>query len=261
MCKQQGTVSINSIDFEDNEIEGTCWNCNCEMEIELTPQSTMVLPEESSKRTIKNIKMVGKKEEGSMSEVKTETPSIEKAEELIKDEEVIQNEAEPVEKAEVEEVVVETIEEVVKEAEVEVKAEEAKQVEEAKKDMVECPNCGSMVGKDKMKKCGSEEASQDVLKQAIEKARAEGKVIGERRSFLGDYAKDMSDDDVLDAVKFENASLKKKVAELEASKEVKEVASITKKDETPLEIGSKDKQKSSEIDALASNVRKRAFSI
>ena len=197
-----------------------------------------------------------------MSEVKTETPSIEKAEELIKDEEIIKSESETVEKAEVEEVVVETIEEVVKEAEVEVKAEEAKEaVEEAKKDVVECPNCGSIVEKDKVKKCGSEEASQDVLKQAIEKARAEGKVIGERRSLLGDYAKDMSDDDVLDAVKFENASLKKRVAELESSKEVKEVASIIKKDETPLEIGSKDKQKSSEIDALASNVRKRAFSI
>ena len=96
-------------------------------------------------------------------------------------------------------------------------------------------------------------------------ARDEGKKIGLRRSLLGDFAKDMSDDDVLDETKFENASLKKEIADLKAGKTVvKETATvISKKETTPLEIGSKDNEttQGSEISALAKKVRKTAFNI
>jgi hypothetical protein len=247
MCKSVGTFGIDEIDFKENCVEATCYMCNASVELELTPKSTMLMPDmEDSSRTIKNVVQKEKKEEGSMSEIKTETPSIEKAEDLIK------NEEETIEKAEVEEVVVEevaeeTIETVVKEAEVEVKAEEAK----AEEINVEEPVVNAELTALK--------AELATIKEQLAKARDEGKVIGERRSFLGDYAKDMSDDDVLDAIKFENASLKKKVAELE-SKTTTEVASV-KKEATPLEIGSKDKTKDSEIDAFAKKVRNRAFSI
>jgi len=243
MCKSQGTIEVNEINFKQNNMDATCWMCNADMNIVLTPKSTMMLKDTAS-RTISKIVQKEKKEEGTMSEVKTETPSIEKAEDLIKDEEVIKTEEETVEKAEVEEVVVETIEEVIKEAEVEVKAEEvAQKTEEVANAEVEA-----------LKK------ELATLKEQLVKARDEGKIIGERRSFLGEFAKDMSDDDVLDMIKFENASLKKKVAELESKKAVKEEANA-KKEETPLEIGSKDKQKNSEIDVLANRVRTRAFSV
>ena len=97
------------------------------------------------------------------------------------------------------------------------------------------------------------------------KARDEGKTIGERRSLLGDFAKDMTDNDVLDNTKFENASLKKELADIKAGKvvPVKEVAKVIVKDKTPLEIGSKDKEvhNASEIKTLAKNVRKMAFNV
>ena len=102
------------------------------------------------------------------------------------------------------------------------------------------------------------------------KARDEGKTIGTRRSLLGDFAKDMSDDDVLNDTKFENASLKKENAELKAGGKVivapaKEVATVVKKETSKilLEIGSKDKvlQNDSEIKTFANNVRKRAFNV
>jgi hypothetical protein len=237
----------------------------------------------------------GKKEEQTMSEVKTGTPSIEKAESLIKnEEEVIVEKA-----AEVEEVEETKLETEIAEAEKEVKAEEANNLpgtpqpsgkcppkgqnlpgcaepgpkdipsmntsdaEDAKKcgenSKVKCPTCGSMVDAKCMKK-GSEEIQ--VTKEQLAKARDEGKIIGERRSLLKDYAKDMSDDDILDEVKYENASLKKRVAELEALKTVEKssVVKEVKKEET-LEIGSKDKNKLSEVDDLAKNVRKRAFNL
>lgn len=96
-------------------------------------------------------------------------------------------------------------------------------------------------------------------------ARDEGKKIGLRRSLLGEFAKDMSDDDVLDETKFENASLKKEIADLKAGKPVvKETATvIVKKEVTPLEIGSKDKElsKGSEISEFAKKVRKTAFNV
>ena len=75
----------------------------------------------------------------------------------------------------------------------------------------------------------------------------------------------MSDDDVLDETKFENASLKKEIADLKAGKPVvKETATvIVKKEVTPLEIGSKDKElsKGSEISEFAKKVRKTAFNV
>lgn len=243
---------------------------------------------------VKSSAIAGKKEEQTMSEVKTETPSIEKAEDLIK------TEGDVIEQAEVEEVVETKIETEIAEAEEEIKAEadEAKCKEEME-GKVTCPTCGSVVDAKCMKK-GTEDANNlpgtptpsgkclpkgqnlpgcdapgpkdmpsmntseelKAVKEQLAKARAEGKVIGERRSLLKDYAKDMSDDDILDEVKFENASLKKRVAELEALKNV-EKSSVVKevaKEET-LEIGSKDKNKLSDVDEFAKNVRKRAFNL
>lgn len=201
-------------------------------------------------------------------EKSTETPSA-KVEDVIKNEEEIKVDAKAVEVEEIKEVVEEvkvedvkevTVDQAIKEAKEEVAKEEAKK-DEDEDDMMSCPTCGSKVSAKKIKKCGSEEldglkTELATLKEQVKKARDEGKVIGERRSSLGDYAKDMSDDDVLDAVKYENASLKKRVAELESTKTV-EKSSV--KEEVKLEIGSKNKVKEEEVDSLAKRIRNKAF--
>jgi len=239
MCKAKGTIEINEINFKDNYMEATCWMCASDMKIELTPKSTLMLKDSASDRTIKSIEIVAKKEELSMSKEENGSPSIEKAEELIKTEDEI------VEKAEVEE----TIEEVIEEAEKEVKEEEKTEViTEAAKTIEQ-----------KTLEVESLQKELATLKEQLVKARDEGKLIGERRSILGDFAKDMSDNDVLDDVKFENASLKKKLVELEAKKSLEKATEVDP--DGSLEIGSKDKKPSSEIDEFAKNVRKRAFNL
>jgi len=214
-----------------------------------------------------------KKEGDKIMEKSVETPST-KVEEIIKSEVEI-NDKDVVEEAvKVEETKEITLDEAIKEAkeevakEIEVKAE-VKEVEAKKDDdeddMTSCPTCGSKVKKDKIKNCSSEDESLKkeiaTLKEQLVKARDEGKTIGERRSTLGEFAKDISDDDILDTMKYENATLRKRVAELEKTKAVEKSSVVITKDETVLEIGSKDKEKSSEVNELAKNVRKRAFNL
>jgi hypothetical protein len=52
-----------------------------------------------------------------------------------------------------------------------------------------------------------------------EKAKRDA-LIKSRREELGDFAKDMKDEDILDDIKFENAKLKKAIADLKAGKKV-----------------------------------------
>lgn len=58
-----------------------------------------------------------------------------------------------------------------------------------------------------------EEVEKAKVKE-IEKAKKEAMIIAKRKSELGEFAKDLSDEDLLDDVKFENAKLKKELAEL-----------------------------------------------
>lgn len=52
----------------------------------------------------------------------------------------------------------------------------------------------------------------------IEKAKEEARIVAERRAELGDFAKDASDEDLLNDLKFDNLKLKKEIAELKAKK-------------------------------------------
>jgi len=281
MCKSIGYLDVNEINFQTNTSECTCWMCNANLAVDMTPKSTMMLPdkEKSSRKLIKvvqkEIKKSSeemKKEESEMSEVKKDAPSITKAEEKIE------------KPAEVEAVVTEekvTIAEAIADAEEEIKAEEKEEVTEVKPEEVvpeeKVPaeeKVAEEVKPEEVKPDGEDKVEPVVvsaeevttlknkileLEQKLTKARDEGKVIGERKMFLADYAKDMTDDDILDDDKYDNASLRKKVAELEANRNV-EVSHVVKVEET-LEIGSKDKEISSEIDEYAKKVRKRAFNL
>lgn len=75
-------------------------------------------------------------------------------------------------------------------------------------------------------------ATVETLKQekevAVAKAKEQATLVANRKAELGsDYSKDLSDEDILDEVKFENAKLKKEVAELKKAKTAPVVASTT----------------------------------
>ena len=269
MCKSIGSFDVNEIDFKTNTSECTCWMCNANLAVEMTPKSTMMLPdkEHSSRTLIKVVKKSSeqmKKEESEMSEVKKDAPSIANAEEKPVEK--------PVEKtAKVEAVVEEekvTIAEAIAEAEAEIETEEEvtevePEVKVETEEVVPEEVVPEVVDKVEPVVVSTEEVATLKnkileLEQKLTKARDEGKVIGKRKMFLADYAKDMTDDDILDDVKYDNASLRKKVAELEANQNV-EVSNVKK--DVALEIGSKDNKPTSEIDEYAKKVRKRAFNL
>jgi hypothetical protein len=231
ICKAKGCNEINTIDFRGNNVNTTCWMCGTEMQVSMSPRASIVLKDVAS-RNITEITKVEKTEEKSM---KTEEKALpEEVAELIKEEEQVEAEK----PAEAEEIVEEIVEELVEEV-IEQEKQEEKQVELSKE-------------LDVLKS----EVSN--LKEQLLKARDEGKVIGERRFLLGEYAKELSDDDILDNVKFDNASLRKKVAELEGKKEVASVAH-----QEQLEVGTKNKQVNKQDTSVdfAERVRKTAWNL
>jgi hypothetical protein len=251
MCKAEGTIEINDINFKKNSMEATCWLCNADMKIELTPKSTMVLKDTAS-RQIKEVTKVEKTEDTKMS--KTDNASVQEADALIKTEgdassentETIETVADATLDSDGK-----TVEQIIAEVKGEVKAEVAPVVAE----VVPVVNADA----DALK------AEIATLKEEIaklkDKARAEGKVIGERRSTLGEIAKDMTDEDLLDDVKYENATLRKKLAEIEASKTVTVSETAAVKETKSLEVGTKDEEKDTPTDKLAKNVRKLAWNV
>lgn len=230
LCKNQGLITINVLDFEKNEMKGNCWACDSDLDIKLSPRSTVIVKDVATREVVEVTE--AKKQEGDVMKVNEKSSD---ADELIKSEE--ETPAEDIQTTE------QQLEEVVEEVEEEVKEEE--KVEEKKEEVVKEEEVVKI--KDEL----------EILKVQLSKARDEGKVIGERRGILGDYAKDMSDDDVLDEVKYENATLKMKLAKLEESK--KETASV--KSEVVLDFGAKDVEREVEITQLGTNVRKRAFNL
>ena len=274
-CGKIGGHNVMSVSFIDNGLTCQCNKCGCLMMVSYTPSVIFALPGEIEekeetevskiKKTVTNVAKCGTKKAGDKTMSKIENaPSTDKAEDMIKSEEEIKvvPDAQVIVEEEAKEIVEEVKDITVDQAIAEAKADIAKEAEATEED-IDCPTCGAKTKKGKVKKtCGSEELEAlktelATLKEQLGKARDEGKLLGERRSILGDFAKDMSDADVLDAVKYENATLKQKVAKLESLKSV-EKSSV---EEVKLEIGSKDKDKESEIDTLAKNVRKRAFNL
>lgn len=92
----------------------------------------------------------------------------------------------------------------------------------------------------------------------IEKAERQKK-IDTRKSELAEFAKDMKDEDILDDIKYENAKLKKEVAELKASKGSEEHKDTDNKDKKDLTKGSTDKGGDVELRKRQAEVDKYAW--
>lgn len=93
------------------------------------------------------------------------------------------------------------------------------------------------------------EKAKTEQKDAVEKAAKEAKLIAERRSELGEFAKDSKDEDLLDEKAYIILQKDKKIAELEKSS--------TKGGGEDLETGSR--KKDSELQKKTSKVREYAF--
>ena len=93
-------------------------------------------------------------------------------------------------------------------------------------------------------------------KTDAERAALDAKIKA-RKDELGEFAKDMKDEDILDEVKFENAKLKKEVAELKSGKTPKKPEEAKKKPD--LVTGGADKNTEDEIKAAAKRVSEMAF--
>ena len=114
----------------------------------------------------------------------------------------------------------------------------------------------------------------DTVKKEAEEAKAEitrrdkeikDAGIAKRREELGDLAKDMSDDDIMNDDKFkivklekENTELKAKVEKADKDKEDPEKANKGKEDDD-LDKGSKDKEKNSELFATQKRIDEKAW--
>jgi len=88
---------------------------------------------------------------------------------------------------------------------------------------------------------------EEARKIEAEKKEAEkATLIKTRREQLGDFAKDMKDEDIVDDLKFENATLKKQIAEKDPEK-------------ASLELGSKDKKVEKTIYETQGRIASKAF--
>lgn len=93
--------------------------------------------------------------------------------------------------------------------------------------------------------------------EAIENAKVETAKLAERRTEIGDFGKEISDEDILDDAKYEVSLLKKENAELKVKAgKVNETASTKDKD-TQLDVGSKETK--TEVSKKQDKVREYAF--
>ena len=104
----------------------------------------------------------------------------------------------------------------------------------------------------------AETANAEIAKRDKEIKDAE---IAKRKTELGDLAKDMTDEDIMNEDKFKIAKLTKENADLKAKVPVEEPkkGSEEHKEETDLDKGSKDKKKDTEVFATQKRVNEKAF--
>ena len=178
-------------------------------------------------------------------EIKEEIKVEEKAEELPKEEEKVEEAEEKTEEEPIEEAKEESVEET-EEAKVEEKSEEPeaepeKSADELKAEIAELTKKLDEISKER------DEYQAEIARRDKEIRDAE---VAKRKETLGNYAEGLSDEDIMDEIKFENAKLKKEIAELKAKKPEK-----AEKEEETLETGRKGSSRS-DVEKTAEEIDK-----
>jgi transcription elongation factor Elf1 len=225
-CKSKGAYMVDSLDFTNSSSKATCGKCGGKYNISFIPST-----EETKKgKKIKDI---------SLAEIKKEE-SIMTIEELTKELETVK--ASIVEKDKEVELIKASIG--MKDAEIATMKtaieESTKLIDSNKKALEE----STAKLESLTKELEASKAETSAIKTELETAKNSLKAkedadkaakVKTRRDALGDFGKDVTDEDILDDLKFENATLKKALAEKNPELAHK------------LEIGSKDKSTDTKV--------------
>jgi len=206
-CKAKGWQDVLSIDFENSKIKHKCIGCGEITESDLTPSAVI---KKKGKKPKKETAPCLSNEQQQMTELtqKQEKGGNTEVDELLK----------KYNKANVDELIAHLEKEIA--SLTTAKDDLTKSLEESQK-LVETVKAEAKV-------------ATDELSKRIEAEKAA--IIKSRKDELGEFAKDMKDEEILDDVKFELAKLKKENSELKAAK-VAEPKSVEK---AGLEAGTKD---------------------
>ena len=218
-CKTMGAYQVDKIDFAGNSANCTCMDCNCAYKVNLTPH-TEPMHEEAKHSSVDDIK--DKKNKSNVEENTMNEAQIKELNDKV--------------------LAIETSEKALK---LEV-ATLTEALTKATKDLTDA-------------KAQFETEKATAIEEALVSERASVKkaeVISARKTELGEFAKDLKDEDILDDVKFENAKLKKENAEL---KKVKAPITAKIEKEETLEVGSKSDEVTSGIFKTQDNIKKLAF--
>lgn len=219
-CNEQYPQQVDNIDFTNSTVDTTCIGCGSQNEVMMSPRVKKM-------ETARVIESISKKSDN-------------KSLNISEDEKLMEEKVKQLEEA------IAKLNEKIAGLEAEKASLTAKVVEADKK--IEEANARVESAKEEAKK-----ELEEATKVAAEKATK----VAERKAELGEeFAKDMSDEDILNDDKFENAKLKKENAELKASKPEK--ASVK---ETSLQAGAKAEAKPDRIAEKQKSVRKYAFGV
>ena len=233
-CQEMYWYSVDSIDFKNNLVDMTCLWCKTEYSCIMTPQ-TMIKDTETSSRKIKEFK----KKIAEISPAKSSSLEDDNKEKIVMEEENKMTEEQMKELSSK----VQLLEEQLKAKDAEI-ATLKSDAEKVKTDFA----------KEK------EEAIKAALLEESQKAEKAKKISDRKAELTEEFSKDMSDEDILNDVKFENAKLKKEIKELKtASEKAPEVSSEKK----PIETGKKKEKNVSDndkkIEQKASKVNELAY--
>jgi len=230
-CKSKYCLNPTEIDFEGNTAEAKCVMCETTASIQMTPKTMMMKPGRNLKEVKKMLKQISPSEDSTDKSNNTTTKGEIKMTEPIKKEE-------PVVIADAEESALSPAEDLklddagAEEETPEVKKEEVKE-EEVKKDdeVVIVSKDDEVVTEEAIKKedIDALKAEIELLKAALakkdeefaaqlEKAKKDTVTLVERKSTLGEFAKDMTDEDILNDDKYEIAKLRKENYDLKKGK-------------------------------------------
>ena len=230
-CEQVGYNTIDSIDFKNGKIFSTCY-CGAVLEADINPKATVidfvevakndsfdcVCPECGNKQTsTEHCKDTACSEcgtsmrrEGFPGSGNPNNANENKNKEKQKENAKMEQEIKELE-AELAKLKVDMA---AKDEELKVKSEEASLKDEKITALEDAKT--QMDGEVQTKL----EEAQKEAEAKIEAAKKEATIVAERKSELGEFAKELEDADILNDDKFENAKLKKEISEIKASKDV-----------------------------------------
>lgn len=224
-CGSASCLNVNSIDFAGSRVDAQCSECGKKCAVHLEPKSE----EAREIKEIVAVDEVKKDKSNSPSNGDNKTTEVVNMDEIKKLQEEVANLTSKVTE----------LESKVASGETE-KATLTKSLEEANSKLTEINA--------KLEKAEAEKT------EAVKLAKEQATKVAERKAELGpEFSKDMSEEEILDDVKFENAKLKKEVASLKAEKasktevkeEKKEEKASEKKEETAQVVGAKDNENAS----------------